>query len=350
MASNTIPTSDNAQIEHTTRNLWRKGVISQVLLARPLMAKLYDRHRFRPDSGEKIRQTVKTSEVDGLLQTYTADQPMPGGRQTNLDRFVFEQKRAQLPISYDAGEDLFNNGGPNALVDLGRQRAEDAFEGTHIGVYKQFYGSAGTDTGTDFNSVIQALTHDTASETYGNVTRNYGTSVNDWAQGADLNDFASDASSQATSYQISIYLIRRCAMKMREHAKAGASLMFVVGPDLYLKLKMELDASVKYEAGPMNLDYGFESFTIDKNIEIVNDYFLTAKNLPAETTPNKWLIGFNADDWQFVVHPKRAFLRTTPKWQGDVPNGTDSYLGRVMLVGNLVCWRPSGSILLTNVS
>ncbi len=349
MPANTIAPSTNAQIEHTTRNMWEKGVKDQVLLKMPLMAKLIDRNRTRAESGEKIRQTVKTSEVDGLFHTYAFGQPMPGGRQANLERFVFSQKNAELPISYDASEELFNSGGPNAPVNLGAQRAKDAFRGAKIGLYKQMYGSGASDTGTDFNSVYQALAHDTASETYGNVTRNYGTSVNDWAQGADLDDFASDSSTQGTARAMSIYLIRRCILKLMENAEEKASLMFVMGPDLYLKLKQEVDASVKYEPGPMALKYGFESFTLD-GVEIVNDYFLSAKNLPDETTPNKWVLGFNADDWEFVIQPKRAFYRTVPQWQGGVPNGTDSYLGRVLLTANLCCWRPSGSILLTNVS
>lgn len=352
MASTAIPASVNAQIEHSTQNYWKEGVKDQVLLKMPLMAKLYDRKRMRPESGEKIRQTVKTSEVDGLFQTYAMGTPLPGGRSSNLDRFVFSQKFAQLPISHDADEELFNRGGKNAPVDIARQRAKDAFRGTRIGLYKQFYGSAATDSGTDFQSIYQALAHDDAAELYGNVSRDISADLNDWAQGADLGDFASNASVQATAYQISIYLIRRCIVKMMEHAEDEndvSSLMFVCGPDLYLKLKQEVDASLKYTPGPMAVKYGFNSFTID-NVEVVLDYFLTDANLPAETNPDKWLIGINADDWEFVLQPSRAFKRTPAKWQGDIEGGTDSYLSRVLITGNLCCWKPRGSILLTNVT
>jgi len=342
MAASAIPASTNAQIEASTRPLWKEGVKDQVLLKMPLFAKLFDRKRFMWRSGNLITQTVKTQEIDPIFQSYAVGEGMNGGRVLNLTKPYFFPKLAQLPVSWDVDEELFNNGGDPAPIDLAMQRVKDAAKGTRIGLYKMIYSASSTDTGTGFNSVVQALNHDA---TYAGVTR-ATTATNKWFQGGSLADSYTD---QDDAVSPSIDLIRRMIDKMMENADEAASLMFIMGPANYIKLKNQVDASGKFEYGPMKVNYGFDSFTID-GVEIVKDYYLTAANLPAESSPQKWVFGINADDWELSLNPRRAFNLTPYVWQGDRVNGTDSWLARVMLTGNLCCWKPNGSIWRSNVS
>ena len=345
MALPTIPRSVNTDIDASTRDLWRKGVVSQVLQKIPLTAKLLSAGQIGFDSGERITQTVKYQEVDSLMQDYTDDQPMTVGRILNKTKPYFISKRAQIPVMHNADEELYNKGAQP--VDLAVTRVQDASRAVKLGLNKRFYKAAATDTGASFNSVIQALNHDA---TYGGVTRTISSGVNTWFQGADINRFASAASSQDTQVAISINLIRRMVDVMMEDAEdtSPGNLMFLMGPANYIKLKGMVDAAGKYEYGPMNVKYGFESFTID-GVEIVKDYSLTATKLSAETNPQYWVLGLNIADWKLAIHPSRKFNLTPSVWQGQMANGTDSYLARILLAGNLCCFKPNGSIWLSNV-
>lgn len=345
MASSAITASTNAEIEASTRDLWKQGVKPQVLLQMPMLAKLYDGRRFVWRDGKTITQTVKYQEVDSLYQAYTVGTPMNGGRVQNKTKPWFYSKLAQIPITWDVDEELYNvSGGENSPVDLAASRVEDAVLGTRIGLYKAMYDADTTDTGNSFQSIVQALNHDA---TYGGTTR-ATTATNKWFQGASLDDTYAD---QDTAVAISISLIRQMIDKMLENSKQtnASNLMFLMGPANYRKLKSQVDSTMHYTPGPMNVKYGFDSFTLD-GAEVVKDYYLTANNLSAETTPEKWVFGLNIPDWEFAIHPNRNFKLTPFRWQAEVAGGTDSWLARVLLGGNLICWKPNGSIWRSNVS
>jgi hypothetical protein len=50
------------------------------------------------------------------------------------------------------------------------------------------------------------------------------------------------------------------------------------------------------------------------------------------------------------IHTSRDFQMTDFVWQGDRVNGYDKWLARILVAGNLVCWKPNGSMWLNNVT
>lgn len=87
-------------------------------------------------------------------------------------------------------------------------------------------------------------------------------------------------------------------------------------------------------------------------IEIVQDSFLTAGLVDHSGTTlaaEKWMLLLNIPDWELRLHPKH-FKFTGFTWQGDRQDGYDEWLARIMIAGNLICWKPNGSIFLNNVS
>jgi hypothetical protein len=343
MSANTIAPSSNDNLESTTRNLWKKVVVPQVLLRSPVFAKLMTSRQFVWKAGKNITATVDTAETDDTSQFYTVGEGMTATRKTTLDRPYFGRKYLQTPIVMDVDEILDNDGtSEESVIDLAEFLVKKAVRATRIKTIKAMYASGSTDAGSAFQSLYQALEHDTA---YGHLTRTIASSTNTWWQGASLGDTYTD---QATGRTISVSLIRQCTSKLSEHADNPGDIFYVMGPSLYLTLQAQIDGSIKYRPGPM-VKYGFMSFMID-GAEIIMDDYLTDTNLPDETNPDQWLFGLNSADWEVRLHPKRAFTLKPFVWQGDRADSADQELSRVMAAGNLVCWKPRGSILLTAVT
>jgi len=123
-----------------------------------------------------------------------------------------------------------------------------------------------------------------------------------------------------------------------------------MGEDNYLTLKAQVQASVHItNPGPL-VKYGFNTFMLDDNVEIVCDTYLTDTILTDETTPQNWVFGFNAEDWKLWLYRGRAFNLTPFVWQGQMANQPDAHLARVLLKGNLACEKPNGSIFRTAIS
>lgn len=342
MAVTTITASANDNLEATTRALWLDVVVPQVLLKSPVIAKLLDRRRFVYKAGKVITKTVDTDETDDTSQFYAVGEGMTAERKTTLDKPYFKRKYLQTPIVMDVDEMLDNDGSdPESVIDLSEFLVKKAVRATRIKVIKAMYSSTTTDAGASFQSLYQALEFDT---TYAHISR-ADTTTNSWWQSASLGDTFADQSSGRT---MSIALIRTITAKLSEHLDDVADLFYVMGPSLWLTLQAQVDGSMTYTPGPL-VRYGFTSFMID-GVEIVKDDYLTDTNLSAESNPDQWLFAINAADWEYRLHPQRMFTLKPFVWQGDRANAVDQELSRVMAAGNLVCWKPRGSMFLKAVT
>ena len=72
--------------------------------------------------------------------------------------------------------------------------------------------------------------------------------------------------------------------------------------------------------------------------------------LQTSSTMKTWVFILNLQYWELRIHNQRNFNMTGFKWQGDVANGYDYWLARIMVQGNLMCWKPNSSMWLSNIS
>jgi len=337
--------STNANIQATTRELFIRTVKSQVFMKMPLMARLLLAKRMNWEGGRYITQPVDKAEMDDLSQAYYAGERLRTGRKTLLETPYFHWKYNQTPVAYNVEEELQNGGGSDvAPVKLIKFLVRKAHRAARLFLYKKMYGipAAGTTqvVGTDhsraFQSVCQALEHDT---TYGHLTR--GTTVtNSWWQGASI---AGTYADQSTQYGPGIVTFRKSKSAIQEFVEKPGDMLAVCGPDVFLDLQTQVESRHIYNRdGSLLAKYGFNTMMID-GVEVVEDPFLKARFM---ANGAKYFFMFNVQDWELRMHPRRSFKFTGFKWQGDVADGFDEWLARILVAGNLVCWKPNGSIWL----
>lgn len=119
--------------------------------------------------------------------------------------------------------------------------------------------------------------------------------------------------------------------------------MICMCPTLWNKLRNEFEAHLVYQPGKKQ-SQGIKSMMFDGH-EIVSVPYLQRSS-----TMKTWLFILNLRHFELRIHTRRNFKFTGFKWQGDQSNGYDYYLGRIMLQGNFVCWKPKSSMWLSAVS
>jgi len=342
MAANALTPTQNADLNATSRELWDKTIKDQVLLRIPLLAKLFDMRQIKFDDGTRLAWSVDTAEIDDLAQDYGTGDAMTAGRKKTLTKPWLNWKKMQVPILLDE-EEMNENGGSNSIVDLSAFIVKKGQRAARIALCRRLYASASSDSGDAIQGVYQALIQ--ATTTYAHVTRS--TTVNTWFQSASVNGAWTD---QATAAAMSVSLMRSMVMAMSRYGDADRrNFLFTMGENNYLTLKAQVQASVHLiNPGPL-VKYGFDTFMLDGNVEIVCDTYLSDTILD-ETTPQQWVFGFNAEDWKLWLFRKRAFNLTPFVWQGQMANQPDAWLARVLLKGNLAALKPNGSIMRTAIS
>jgi len=343
MASSALTASQNADLDATTRAMWQKTRVPQVLLRMPLYAKLLDRNRRSWSRGDKYVFTADYQETDSVGQWYGKGTGLTAGRAVSLTKPWFLPKFGNIPVRADMEEMLLNGSGEETVINLSEYLVKKAQRAARILLYKAAYAAASTDTSTGFQSIVQALNHDA---TYAHTTR-ATTVTNKWFQGASLDDTFAD---QDTARTCDVSLVRAMYSKIMKYVEDPADVILICGDTNYLTLKAEVSASTKTTKQGTMAKYGFASFMIDDQIEVVQDYFLSAAELPAETTPQKWMFMLNVDHWHLMLHPERSFALKPFRWQGEMTNGADEWLGRVLIAGNLACDHPASSMWLSNVT
>lgn len=341
----------NNNLAVATQSKIIRSVKQQVFMKMPLLARLLMANRLTWDGGTSIKHPVDYDEIDDLAQTYVPNDALTTGRDTFLDRPWFELRYVQIPIVYDIEEKLMNmsGGSDTQILNFGSYLAKKAMRAMRIKLYKMMYGiGTGTaalasndakTTNPAFQSVLQALTHDLD---YGHLGRTT-TTENQWWQGASIAESYAD---DATDYGWSVNTFRRAVQAISIYADTPGDLLAVVGDVGHLALKSEVEGRHVYtNPGPL-AKYGFNSFMLD-GVEIVDDPWLRNTKL---ANSQKYMYIFNVKDWQLWLHPQRSFRTTPYVHQAMVANGYDQWLARIFLAGNLVCWKPNGSIGLFNLS
>lgn len=345
--STALPTATNANIQASTRDLWLKTYQSQVWRRTPLMARLWDGNRVVTRGGKSIVRPVDKAEADTLAQPYAANDPLNSGSKTYLDNPYFLWKYINMPITYGLEEEIQNDGDP-AAIDLVPFLVKKAQRGIRLALYQHMWGIdpasttilATTDAGKHFQSVRQALKHDA---TYGHLAR-ATTTTNQFWQGGSI---AASWADQSTAYTPSIDTFRKAVTAVQEFVEDTNDYLCVVGPAIFRQLQSQVEARRMDVSNSTPLaKYGFSTLRID-GIEVVSDPWLTAGHVSDGATIMALL---KISSWEVRISPKRNFKFTGFTWQGDVPNGVDQWLARILLAGNMVCWQPNANIMLLNVA
>lgn len=321
----------------STRELWLRTMVDEVFMALPLTAMLMEHRRISFKGGTKIKKTVTKATMTSLAQNYSSNEPLEGGNSTILGAPEFGWKKFQIPLEYGVDEELQNKDADagaapadivQAIVEGGQYAARE-----HLS--SMAYATTTGETGKVFQGLACALTHDTV---YGGYTRTIGSTLNTWFQGAsaDLTYTDWDTACAAT-----IANFRRYVAACRRYAPKNRKLYAFVGESLYQAFQSQCEArmmNTKPAAGaPGIYKYGFNTLWID-GVELVLDSYLTT----ASRTAAFYII--DPETWELRISPKRNFKVTPFVWQGDMNDGLDVYLARMLVAGNLVCWQPNANI------
>ena len=345
-----------------TRELFVRSVKHQVFMATPVLEELERRSKVTYSGGKYIERLVDTDEVDDLGQAYTANEALTDGKKDTLEKPRFDFKLYQHPMKYDVDEYLKNHnaGNEEQLLDLASFLVKKSQRGIRLALRNMMYNvnpktRSGSETGVAdgskfFQSLLSALDHDVT--TYGTLSRTLG-STGGWWCGADpasRPDVSGISSTQNTATNISVANFRKWLIPIEEYMESMSDLYVVMCPTLWNKLRAELEAKGQLKDGlnQEKLKYGIQAFSID-GAQIVKDPYLENGYGTSGTTEN-WVFILNLNDWEMRIHNDRNFKQTEFKWQGENANGYDYWLARILLSGNMMCWKPNGSMWLQNVS
>jgi hypothetical protein len=341
-----------SDLTNATRELFIRSVKHQVFYQIPVLEELARRHQVTFSGGKKIERLVISSEMDDLAQTYSANTALTDQKKQMLDKPSFYFKLMQVPLRYDVDEELQNvhAGREEQLLDLAQFLVKQGQRGARIKLEQMVFNSGSTtgvaDTADDFQSLLSALDHDV---TYGGLSRSWSGGTRDWWQGADpgaLNASVS-SSAQTTSYNLSISNLRKWIYEtdVAHHMETPNDLYVIMCPTLYNKLRAEMEAKVQYQPSGDTQKQGFTKMYLDGSIQVVSSPYLQTSS-----TMQSWLFILNLSDWELRIHTQRNFKMTEFEWQGKQSNGYDFWLSRILLAGNLLCWKPNGSMYLQSVS
>ena len=345
-----------------TRELFIRSVKDQVYMRTPIIEELQRRSQITYSGGKYIERLVDVDEVNGLAQAYTANEALSDGKIDTLEKPRFLFKLLQQPMKYDVDEYLQNHnaGTEEQLLDLANYLVTKSQRGIKLAMRNMMYnvnpdGATGSETGVAdnskyFQSLLSALDHSVT--TYGNTTRAFGNTTSGWWMGSDPGgrpDVSGASSTQDDATNISIANFRKWIIPIEQYMESMSDLYVVMCPTLWNKLRAELEAKGQHsKLNAEKLNYGIQAFDIDGAM-IVKDPYLEHGYGTSGTTEN-WVFILNLNDWELRIHNDRNMKQTEFKWQGENANGHDYWLARILCSGNLINWKPNGSMFLSNVS
>lgn len=331
-----------------TRELFVRSLVDEIHMKTPVVEELQRRKQVNYSGGKYIERLVDTAEMDDLMQEYTTNEALEDGKKTTLEKPRFTWRYAQLPLRYDVDEYLQNvtAGNEIQLLNLADHLVKKGQKATKLWLCAKMFNSASatpvTDGAKTFQSFVSALNHDTA---YGTISRTISSNTNDWWQGADPANLTANisSSSQDTAVSLTVANIRKWVNEtdVSHYMDTQSDLMILMCPTLWNKLASEMESKLLYKPG-LKQKQGITSMYLD-NHEIVSVPYL-------QKSATTWVIILNLEHWELRIHTKRNFALTPFKWQGDISNGHDYWLARIMISGNFMCWKPNGSLWLSNVS
>jgi hypothetical protein len=339
-----------ADLTKATRELFVRTRDNQVYYRTPLVEELRRRNQITYKGGKYIEKLADTATTEDHWQEYSANDPLTDQKTSTLDKPRFLWKLGQYPLRYDVDEELQNvhAGNEEQLLDLAQFLSEKAQADQRLWLCAKIFNSGSTtavsDGGKTFQSLISALDHD---NTYGTITRSLSGGTNDWWQGADPSGLTLDVTSsgQDTAYNLTKSNLRKWINETDvSHYMDGADdLQILMCPTLWNKLAAELESHTEYKGG-LKQSQGIRSMVFDGH-EIVSVPYLQRSS-----TMKTWLFICNLRYLELRIHSNRNFIMKDFKWQGENANGYDYWLARILVFGNVVCWKPNSSLWLSNVS
>lgn len=341
----------STDLEKATRELFVRSYVDQIHMRTPFLEELQRRHQVTHKAGKYIERLIDTEDTDDLVQTYTVNDSLTDDRKDTLEKPRFNWRKSQMPVRHDADEELENFQGDNEiqLMDLSKFLVKKAQEGMRKWFAKEVWNAGSTTPvadgdKTNWQSVVSAQNHDTP---YGRISRNFTNDVNDYWQGSDPAGLLENvtSSSQDTAYTLTKGNLAKWINEtdVSDSMESPEDLMIYLCPTLYDKLRAEFEAHSIYKGG-LKQSQGITSMLFDGH-EVVSVPYLQRT-----ATMRKWVFIANMKHYELRIHTRRNFKFTGMKWQGENANGYDYWLGRILLQGNLCCWKPKASIWLSNVS
>lgn len=345
-----------------TRELFIRTVKEQVFMRTPFLEELLRRNQITHSAGKFVERLTDRAEMTELGQSYSPTEPLTDEKKNMLEKPRFTWKYYQMPMRYDVEEWSQNHHGGSEiqLLDLAAFLVRKAQRGVKLALRIMLFNAdpatdppVGSETGRAdnskiFQSLLSALDHDVT--TYGTVSRTLGSTTTGYWHGSDPEgrpDIVS-SSSQGTAFNLSIARIRKWIIPIQEYMDSDADLYMLMCPTLYNKLREEMESKLIYKPTGDMQKQGFMKMELDGHT-IATDPWLENGYGTAGTTEN-WVFLLNLPDWELRFHSMRNFKVTDFKWQGEISNGYDYWLGRILLLGNFMCWKPNGSMFLQNVS
>lgn len=324
-----------------TRDMFVKSFRDEVSLNVPLLAMFEAHSRVTFEGGVTINRPVIKATGESLMQMYSGNNtPLTASNKSYLAQPSFKWKKGQIPALIE-GDDYIQNvdaASENKIADLAELVVKQVQQGIRLDLNTQFHATtAAGDSGTDFQSVPEALGH---SRTYGGITSNT-TTVKYWNGASLLNSYA-DA---ATTTGISLDVMRRCKMAcMRYGLTPQGRRFYCFLPEASFSKVVGLAeaAGVKPKDGRL-AKFGIESVEYS-GIEFVVDSYMTDNSMTAH------MLLLDPMTWEFRLHPKRAFTMSDFVDQSQMAGGTDQMLARCLVAGALVCWQPNGNMYKSAIS
>lgn len=326
-------------LENTTREMWDRTVEKEVWNKLALLALLNEVKRLKV-SGRKLQWTSVTADLASLMQDFAGEEEMTVGSKTVTAKSSVKWKKCQLPIWITEEEMLENTEDKDTSpVKLATLLVERGQEGARVGLQERFFANrygATSEDGKPFQGIIAALKH---GSLYAGRDRSQAAEVT--FQSASINNAYTD---QADPISPSIANFRKAKAAVSRQRQGPAKRVVLVGEALFQTFQTQVESRHIYTRdGSMLAKYGFDTFMID-NTEFVSEPYLTLAGRETE------FFLLTPDTWEFRLHPKRAFLMTPLKWQGDQVKGVDAWLSRLMLKGNLVCKKPNQNLWRSNMA
>jgi len=335
-----------------TRTFIVKTLKHEVFWRMPVYEALERRGKVTFRGGTAIERPVTMDTMESLAQAYGTNTPLTDEAKDMLAKPKFTWKKLQLPLRYTCDWEIQNANASDSeqIVDLVQFLGNQAQDGIRRKMTDLMFNSASTtgvgDNTDDFQSLVSALDHDT---TYGTFARNLSANTRDWWQGADAAGLTKDisTSAQATAATLSISNLRKWIYEtdVAHYMKDKSDLQVAMCPTLFNKVRAEMESKMIYKPSGDKQRQGFNKMLLDGSIEIVEVPYLQRSS-----TTKTWLFILNLNEWELRISTARNFKLTPFEWQGKNTNGFDYYLARILVAGNLCCWKPNGNLWLSNVS
>jgi hypothetical protein len=340
-----------SDLTDATRELFERSLKSEVYIRLPFYEELVRRNQINFSGGKYIERLVDMDEMDDLAQAYTSNEVLTDEAKDMLDKPRFTWKKIQIPVRYPADWAIQNENADSdaQLLDLPEFLVKKAHRAARLKMMKNAFNAGSTtgrsDTQKEFQSLVSGLDHDVQ---YGTLARTLSTNTRNWWQGADPSGLTRGGltSSQATATNLTISNIRKWINEtdVAHYMEAKSDLYIMMCPTLFNKLRAEMESKMIYKPTGDTQRQGFSKMELDGHTVVDVPY------LQESATTKLWVFIVNLNDWELRISSERNFKMTDFVWQGQNTNGVDYYLARILIAGNLCCWKPNGSIWLSNVS